>query len=404
MGYRLRMPAEIGEWLADLAGTEPETGIEIAAALTALINSSEEPGRPLVTRPVPDVPGPDADPRALLDYQYQQLLEALQHIRDEVADVVAQQWRLQVQLQVAGLDPAMRTAMERQLAAADELEPLLSKRAQRLQVLVNAIRAEKETAKAFITAAEARTRIEDATAELERHHVRGHVTAGPGSSAGRLGLADEPGPDTDPAARKWTARLEGLVAEARQLLADERDEPDGRATAQRPSARIRELHADPLGSGARLLFAAEPADTIVLLTVLENAEAVDQHEDAAIDAAAGLLDQICEGGWPASGDEPGLEFGDADEFLTRFFPEARAGVVTRAAALAGLTDLAALRAARQLSVAGLAGGAGLRPGVAAAAEADLQSAEIGAVAAYVRGLGGTLRLTVDLDGEQHRLS
>jgi hypothetical protein len=140
MGYRLRMPAEIGEWLADLAGTAPETAVEIGAALTALINSTEEPDPPLVTRPVPDVPGEDSDPREVLDYQYQQLLEALAHIRGEVADVAAEQWRLQVQLQVAGLDPAMRAAMEHQLAAADELEPLLSKRAQRLQILVNAIR------------------------------------------------------------------------------------------------------------------------------------------------------------------------------------------------------------------------------------------------------------------------
>jgi hypothetical protein len=131
MGYRLRMPAEIGEWRADLAGTEPEPAVEIGAAIIALINSSEAPGPPLVTRPVPDMPGEDPDPRELLDYQYQQLMEALQHIRGEVAD---------------------------------ELEPLLSKRAQRLQILLNAIRTEKETAKALITAPEARTRIEDATA------------------------------------------------------------------------------------------------------------------------------------------------------------------------------------------------------------------------------------------------
>jgi hypothetical protein len=404
MGYRLRVPAEIGEWLADLAGTEPEGALEIAAALTALINSARQPGPPLVTRPVPGVPAEDADPRELLDFQYQQLLEALQHIRSEVADVAAQQWRLQVQLQVAGLDPAMRTALERQLAAADELEPLLSKRAQRLQILVNAIRTEKETAKALITASEARTRIEDATAELERHHVIGHVTAGHGKSAGRLGLAAEPGPDTEPAAGKWTARLGELVAEARQLLAVEHDEPGGQATAQRSSARIRELHADPLGSGARLLFAAEPADTIVLLTVLENAEAVDQHEDAAIDAAASLLDQISDGGWPPAGDEPGLEFGDAGEFLTRFFPQARADVVARAADLAGLTQLAALRTGSDLSLAELARRADLGPGEAASAEADLPSAEVADVAAYVRGLGGTLRLTVSLDGKQHRIS
>jgi phage shock protein A len=398
MGYRLRMPAEIGEWLADLAGTEPEPAIEIGAALTALINSSKEPGPPLVTGTVPTTPGPDADPREVLDYQYQQLLEALQYVRSEVTDVASQQVRLQVQLEVAGLDPAMRAAMERQLAAADELEPLLSKRARRLQSLVDTIRTQKETAKAVITAAEARARVQDALAELDPE-LTGQQ--GPGS---RLGLSDEPGPDSEPAGSEWTARLDGLVAEAHQLLAAEHDEPDVQATAERPSESIRELHADPLGSSARLLFAAEPSDTIVLLAVLENAEAVEQHESAAIGAAADLLDQIRDGGWPPAGDDAGLEFADADQFLTRFFPEARADVVARAAALAELTDLAALREAQHLSIAELARRAGLRPGAAASAEADLLSAELADVAAYVRALGGTLRLTVGLEGEQHRIS
>jgi hypothetical protein len=402
MGYRLRMPAEIGEWLADLAGTEPETAIEIGAAITALINSSQEPGPPLVTETEPDTPpGPDADPRELLDYLYQQLLEALQHVRSEVADIANQQWRLHVQLEVAGLDPAMRAALERQLEAADKLKPLVDLRARRLQTLVDAMRTEKETAKAMYTAAEARARIDDAAGELVRHQVIRQDKSGYA-----LGLVDEPGPDNEPAASEWTARLEKLVDRAREVLAvADADNPDEAPPAAGQSREsVRELHADPLGSGARVLFAVEPADTIVLLTVLENAEAVEQHENAAIDGAADLLDQIREGGWPPGDDEADLEFAGTDQFLTRFFPQARADVVARAAALAGLTDLAALRAARNLSVADLARRVGLRPDAAGAAEADLPSAEIGEVAAYVRGLGGTLRLTVSLDGKQHRLS
>jgi hypothetical protein len=400
MGYRLRMPAEIGEWLADLAGAEPEAAIEIGAALTALISAETEPGPPLVTGTDPDpVADPDADPREVLDYQYQQLLEALQRLRREVAGVANEQWRLQVQLQVAGLDPAMRGALERQLAAADKLEPLLSKRAEQLQSLINAMRSRKETAKAMITAAEARTRIRDAAAELESEVIRKH---GPGNWLGPS--EGEPEPDLETAASELTTQLEELVARARQLLAvEDAVEPDGPA-AGRSTARIRELHADPLGSGARLLFAAEPADTIVLLTVLENAEAVDEHGDAAIDAAADLLDQVRDGGWPSAGDDAGLEFADTDQFLTRFFPQARADVVARAADLAGLTQLAALRTGSDLSLAELARRADLRPGQAASAEADLPSAEVADVAAYVRGLGGTLRLTVSLDGKQHRIS
>ncbi len=396
MGLRLRVPAQIGEWLAGLAGSQPEAGVEIGAALTALIGAGEALGPPLVTDAGIDPgPGPDADPRELIDYQYQQLLEALQQARREVADLANQQWRLATQLEVAGLDAAMRAALERQLDAASRLEPLLSRRARRLQSLVDAIRTEKETAKAMITAAEAKVRIEDAAAELG-HELTAHGT--PGDS---LGMAEEPGPGTERAASEWRARLERLAAEARRLLAAEDTAP---AAARQSRARIRELHSDPLGSDARVLFAIEPADAIVLLSVLEDAQAVALHREEAIDAAAELLDEISDHGWPPGVGEPGLEFSDTDEFLTRFFPQARTEVVARAAALAGLTGLAELRAERNVGIAELADRVGWRTSAAEFVEADLRSAEIADVAAYVRGLGGTLRLTVSLDGRQHRLS
>jgi hypothetical protein len=58
MGYRLRMPAEIADWLAGLASSEPEAAAEVGAALVALMGAATVPGPPLVTAADP-VPGAD---------------------------------------------------------------------------------------------------------------------------------------------------------------------------------------------------------------------------------------------------------------------------------------------------------------------------------------------------------
>jgi DNA-binding XRE family transcriptional regulator len=402
MGYRLRIPAEIGDWLAGLRESEPAAAAEVGASLAALMAAADALRPPLATPvEVDPAPGPDADLRELLDYQYQRLLEMLQRVRREVADVANQQWRLATQLEVAGLDPAMRAALERQLEAAGKLEPLLSRRARRVQSLVDAFRTEKETAKAMITAAEARVRIDEAVAELEDQTIR---QVKPGD---RPAMAEDLGAYAEGAASERSARLERLMAEARELesLEDPGDPDDVAPAAGRSRARVRELHADPLGSDARVFFAIEPAETIVLLSVLENAEAVARHREEAIGTAAELLADISDRGWPAGADGPGQEFGDTGEFLAQFFPQARAGILARAAGLAQRGSLASLRERAGLSAADLAQATGMSERRMEALErGDLRQATLHELTEYLRAVGATLEVGANVGGERRRLA
>src|ERR1700733_1697373 len=127
MAYRLRMPAEIGDWLAELAGAAPEAAAEVGAALLALMHANAIPGPPLVIDPDEPVAAP-VDLRESLDLTYQQLLENLQLVRREIADVTTLRSGLLVTLAEPDLDPHMRAALDRQLAAAQELETVLGRR------------------------------------------------------------------------------------------------------------------------------------------------------------------------------------------------------------------------------------------------------------------------------------
>ena len=49
MGYRLRMSAEIYDWLAELCDSDPPAAILAAQALAALADGGDRLGPPLVT-------------------------------------------------------------------------------------------------------------------------------------------------------------------------------------------------------------------------------------------------------------------------------------------------------------------------------------------------------------------
>jgi Helix-turn-helix domain len=382
MAYRLRMPAEIGDWLAGLTGTAPAAAGEVGAALLALMHADAIPGPPLVTDPDEPAPGP-ADPREGLDRTYQQLLESLQVVRREVADTASTRSGLLVALADQDLDRPMRAALERQLAAAQELETTLGQRAHRLQALVDAFRTQKETAKALATAAEAQARVRRAFGDLE-------PTAGA-----------EPPSDPAEIRRSAAERAERLQAEALRLLGIAGDAGSrASAGADRPESDVRELHADPLGSDARILFAEEPTGTITLLTVLEDASAVAEHRDLAISLACELLEQIRDEGWPTES----LQFEGADSLVARFLPGRDAELAARAAALGTAGTLAALREAAGLTVEELARLAGLDENLVRHTEhRSLRHADVEVVAAYARALGGTLHLTISLDGTDRRV-
>jgi hypothetical protein len=392
MSYQLRMPAQLGEWLAELAGSEPEAGAEVGAALLALMQADAIPGRPLVIDPDEPArdpyPDPDevADPREALDVAYQHMLTGLQRARREAADAAATRRRIEHQLSDGDLDPAIRPALERQFAAATDLETASASRAQRLQLLVGRFRTDKEAAKAVATAAEAQVRVR--------------------SILDTLDAAPDPG-DARFAAGDAAARVEQTLAEAGRLLtalrASDPASADGPAGSpvSRPEADVLELRADSLGSDARILFAEEPTGTLTLLTVLEDARAVIEHHDSAADLASELLEAIRDDGWPADG----LEFAAAEPFIVKFFPDRGPDLAARAADLAETILLADLRERQELSIARLAERARLSQGQVKLLELQgAGQADVGVLAAYARALGGTLRLTISLDGTDYRVS
>ena len=75
MGYRLKMSAEIYEWLAELRDSDPPTAILAAQALTALADSGDHLGPPLVTTVAPRLPPDELE--SALDQSYQARLERL---------------------------------------------------------------------------------------------------------------------------------------------------------------------------------------------------------------------------------------------------------------------------------------------------------------------------------------
>jgi hypothetical protein len=394
VAFRLRMPAQIGDWLADLAGSDPESAAEVGAALLALASAEPVPGPPLVTaRDEPDAAGlrEPADPREALNVSYQQLLEGLHPVRRLMSDVItavaaADEALGQARLS-ADADPVQIAAAEDRLAQVRRDRETLARTSQRLQASVDAFRTQKETAKAVATAAEARLRIEQALA-----------AAGLDPDEHELG-------DAEKLQDEATVSLESTRTYAATLMAalagDDEHEP---APAPSPDeADVRELRADRLGADIRVLFAAEPPGTITVLTVLEGAGAVRDHRDDAIGVAGQLLAEIRAAGWPPDADPASPEFDAPGSFLERFFPAAAGDVAERAAALASAVSLASLRDRQDLSADQVAGRAGSGPDRILSIERKPEHASASELAAYARALGGTLRLTISLDGEDHRL-
>ena len=83
MGYRLKMSAEIYDWLAELRDSDPPTAILAAQALTALADNGDRLGPPLVTAVAPRLPPDELE--SALDQHYQDQLESLTLLRRRVA-------------------------------------------------------------------------------------------------------------------------------------------------------------------------------------------------------------------------------------------------------------------------------------------------------------------------------
>jgi phage shock protein A len=322
------MTAELGDWFTDLGGSDPATAAAVAGALVAVLESADPAGLAAVSSPATR---PSPDPRESADHAYQQLLESLQRIRRRVADVATTRKRLSVRLDErrgAGAGAAEIAELEHELVAAWQGEEVLTEQSQRLQYQVDAFRTAKETAKALYTAAEAQLRIAEAM-----EAAGGEPVADLAQLTTALMAAQE---KLEQVSSQGQATVRPLRQQGEQAGHERREHPVGepmstpqppqppqpprqaRRLAAEPAPGLLELQADPLGSEIAILFAVEPADTVTLLAVLEDAEAAGEHGEEAIGLASDLLTEIRDEGWPA--DIDAVMFRDSGEFLARFFP------------------------------------------------------------------------------------
>jgi hypothetical protein len=127
--HRLRMSAELGDWLAEICSSETVTAREVGAALAAVMGEADPADLAFVTDLAAQPGGAydPADPCEAADYDYQALLESLQLLRRQVADAGSFRHSNRVRITKAGSEPWPFTDAE--LAAAEAQERKLAERA-----------------------------------------------------------------------------------------------------------------------------------------------------------------------------------------------------------------------------------------------------------------------------------
>jgi hypothetical protein len=387
MPYRLRMSAELGDWLAELSTFHPASAAEVAAALVSVMTANDPSSLPVVGHPAAD----PIDPREVVDDLYQTSLDALQRVRNEVAEaswktVAAKQLLADLDKDTSP-DPAVRAWLSQALTNARRHEARLTARSKRLEREVDAFRTSKETAKAMYTAAQATARIRDAIdAATGAESV---PESGDQLAAQRRAVASA------------EANLRAVAEQAARTLREILDlaGPDAGKSDSRHSASavadVLELRADALGRDVRLLLAVEPADAITLLAALDGEDAIAEHRAQAIELAGDLLADIRAGDWPPadalSAADLAVTFADAATFLGRFFPADGGAIAERAAGLAVAQSLAGLRNGIGMSLADLSVETGItEERLRIIEEGGLRVAQVYEAVAYVRALGGRL--------------
>ncbi len=287
MGYQLKMSAEIYEWLAELRDSDPPAAVLAAQALTALADSGDRLGPPLVTGVAPRL-SPD-ELGSALDQHYQARLESLTAMRRQVAEAAT--LRKNIELQLTDPEPPDPAGLRERLASAIDAEQRLTATSQREQMQVDAFRTRKEVLKATYTAAEAVHLIEQAQGAVDDAFL----------------------PDD---AAESAARLDEIIGQIEQELG-----------LEAPAEGLMELRPGaPADDGIRILFAVEPPGTALLIAVLEGDDAVRDHYYDAVLLASEVLQEARA---YRAREEAAHAFGDAQSFLEEFFPgradELRAG-------------------------------------------------------------------------------
>ena len=246
--------------------SDPPTAVLAAQALTALADSGDRLGPPLVTAVAPRLSANELE--SALDEHYQAQLESMTAMRRRVAQAAT--LRKNIELQLAEMEPPPDPAgLRERLAAAIEAEERLTAESQREQMQLDAFRTRKEVLKAAYTAAEAVHLIEQAQAAVD-DPVRpddptgaaGRLDEITGQIEQELGLAGAGRrPDGAPPGRARRQRHPHPVRRraARHRAADRRAGGKRRRAGPLPRSRPPRLRGPAGGAGQALGQAAETA-------------------------------------------------------------------------------------------------------------------------------------------------
>jgi phage shock protein A len=325
VGYALRMSGEIHDWLADLRGSDQPAALRVMKALVRLMREGANLADPLV------ISTADSWSWALaeaLDRSYHERLERLQGLRhgeayavvlvrdieSHVGDLEAAQARLEDVHRTArageaggaGGGPPQAGQAARNLAAIQqqaaearlllarmiEARDRLREQNRRLQSWVEAFRTRREVLKARHVALRGSLRAREAMAVLD---PAGEDDGYPDASA-EVVRAEE-------------AELAGITAQMERELGQE----------TRPDGLMELWPGAPWHGDIRILFAAEPPGTALLIAVLEGPEAVEERYPEAVMASADLLYLVRAGQAPEAAAHA---YNDPRSLLEEFYPGA----------------------------------------------------------------------------------
>jgi phage shock protein A len=298
-GYVLRMSAEIHGWLVGLRDSNPRAARRVAQTLAALTEEGTGLGDPLV------VSTAGVWPKALaeaLSRSYPERLERLtaarraeaaaaalvQDIQDQAGELGSAKAELEdrhLQAVAAGRPQEAAQAasdlvavqqqaaeLQRLLSTVIEAKNRLSTINQQQQARVDAFRIRKEVLKATYAAAQGAIRVHEAIAAS--------------------GLADDDADEQPEGTGETINPAQAALADVTALMERELDQegwPEG-LMELRPGA--------PLHSDIRILFAVEPAATVLLIAVLEGPEVAESQFPEAVMASADMLRRVRAGQAP----------------------------------------------------------------------------------------------------------
>lgn len=303
-GYALAMSGEIHDWLAELCGSDPPAALRVVQALVTLMEKGTGRGGPLVASAA------DFWPWALmqaLDRSYRERVERLTAVR--MGEAYAAALIKDIQDHVAALEAMQADLEDRYRRALETGRPREAAEAAG-QVAVRQLAGQARLLLPGV--AEARRRLGQSAQRLQANAEAWRIRRARRAIAA-LGLAGDDGgrQEADSGQAASGASLAGfaeLTARMERALGQQ-GRPEGLMDL-RPGA--------PRRSDIRILFAVEPAVTVLLIAVLQGLEVVEDQFPEAVTASADMLRRVRAGQAPEAAAHT---YTDTRSFLAEFCPD-----------------------------------------------------------------------------------